>query len=119
MNSFTVDGIDYCIVRNPYTNGPMIARIDGALVGNRKEICRRFLRQHGWTDEKMRTKITNDLERRENEHRSEGMQFTRIVKIGSITTRDAAEDWEAERIATYKQSHNGQRPKYNQNDSGK
>lgn len=63
--------------------------------------------------------ITNDLERREAEHRSEGMQFTRIVKIGNITTRDAAEDWEAERIATYKQSHNGQRPKYNRNDSGK
>lgn len=63
--------------------------------------------------------ITNDLERREAEHRSEGMQFTSITKVGNVTTRDAAEKWEEERIATYKQSHNGQRPKYNQNDSGK
>ena len=34
--------------------------------------------------------ITNDLERREQEHRSEGMDFTSIEKIGNVTTRDAA-----------------------------
>ena len=63
MNSFKIDGIEYCIIRNPYTNGPMIARADGGQIENRKEICRRFLREHGWTDEQMRPKITNDLER--------------------------------------------------------
>lgn len=34
--------------------------------------------------------ITNDLDRREAEHRNEGMQFTSINKVGNITTRDAA-----------------------------
>lgn len=63
--------------------------------------------------------ITNDLDRRENEHRNEGMNFTSIHKVGNITTRDAAEDWEAKRIETYKNNHGGDRPKYNQNDSGK
>lgn len=63
--------------------------------------------------------ITNNLERRENEHRNEGMDFTSMTKVGHITTRDAAEAWEADRIATYKDNHHGDRPQYNQNDSGK
>ena len=63
--------------------------------------------------------ITNDIERREAEHRAEGMNFTRMTKVGNITTRNAAEDWEADRIATYKENHHGERPQYNQNDSGK
>lgn len=63
--------------------------------------------------------ITNDLERREAEHRAEGMDFTKIQKIGNVTTRSAAEEWEADRIATYKRNHRGDRPEYNQNDSGK
>lgn len=63
--------------------------------------------------------ITNDLERRESEHRAEGMDFTSIHKVGNATTRSAAEDWEAQRIAIYKDNHGGDRPKYNQNDSGK
>lgn len=63
--------------------------------------------------------ITNDLERREAEHRAEGMDFTSIRKIGNVTTRDAAEQWEADRIATYMDNHSGECPKYNANDSGK
>lgn len=63
--------------------------------------------------------ITNDLERRENEHRNEGMKFTSMTKVGNKTTRDAAEAWEQDRIATYKENHCGERPQYNQNDSGK
>lgn len=63
--------------------------------------------------------ITNDLERRNAEHRSEGKEFTDIVQDGEITTRDAAEKWEEKMIAMYKNDHNGKRPKYNQNDSGK
>ena len=42
---------------------PMIARVDGLQIDNRKEICRRFLRQHGWTDEMFKPVITNQLER--------------------------------------------------------
>lgn len=45
----------------------MIARVDGLHIENRKEICRRFLRLHGWTDEMMTNKvITNTLERKIN-----------------------------------------------------
>ena len=65
-NTFTVDGIEYKIVRNPYTNGPMIARVDGFSILNRKEICRRFLRNRGWTDSMFGDRITNDLERQIN-----------------------------------------------------
>lgn len=65
--TFELDNIEYCIVRNPYTNGPMIARVDGLPINNRKEICRRFLRLHGWTDDMMPNKvITNTLEREIN-----------------------------------------------------
>ena len=63
--------------------------------------------------------ITNDLVRRETEHRNEGMEFTSIVKVGNATTREAAEVWESDRINTYKENHHGERPEYNQNNSGK
>lgn len=63
--------------------------------------------------------ITNDLGRREAEHRNEGMKFTSMTKVGNVTTRSGAEAWEADRIATYKENHNGNRPQYNLNDSGK
>ena len=46
-NMFIVDGVEYKIVRNPHTAGPMIARVDNFPIENRKEICRRFLRMHG------------------------------------------------------------------------
>ena len=67
MNKFIVDEIEYYISRNPYTGGPMIARIDGLPIENRKEICRRFLRNNGWTDDMFKNRITNDLERKINQ----------------------------------------------------
>lgn len=63
--------------------------------------------------------ITNDLERRTAEHQADGMDFTRVEKVGLAVTRDTAEAWEADSIAQYKQNHNGERPLYNKNDSGK
>ena len=63
--------------------------------------------------------ITNSIERRESEHKAEGMDFSSISKIGKKTTREAAENWEAERIRTYMDNHNGNTPKYNKNSSGK
>lgn len=65
-NTFVVDNVEYKIVRNPHTAGPMIARVDGLAIENRKEICRRFLRTHGWTDDMFGNKITNELERQIN-----------------------------------------------------
>lgn len=67
-NTFFVDDIEYEIIVNPSTRGPMIARVDGLKIENRKEICRRFLRKHGWTDEMMPNSVnTNTLEKRINE----------------------------------------------------
>jgi len=63
--------------------------------------------------------ITNDMTRREQEHRAEGMEFTSMTQVGRRTTRDAASEWESERIDTYMATHKGQRPVYNKNNSGK
>ena len=62
--------------------------------------------------------ITNDPIRREQEHAAD-KNFTKMVTIGPRVTRATAEKWEEERISTYKQNHQGERPKYNQNDTGK
>lgn len=62
--------------------------------------------------------ITNDPIRRDQEHAAD-KNFTKMVPIGPKVTRATAERWEEERIATYKQNHQGERPKYNQNDTGK
>ena len=63
--------------------------------------------------------ITNDLERREAEHRNDGKKFSEMVQIGRATTPEAAANWEKEAIQDYKDSHHGHRPRYNKNDSGK
>lgn len=63
--------------------------------------------------------ITNDLERREAEHRADGKKFDHMVQIGRATTREAANQWETAAIQDYKDSHRGHLPKYNQNDTGK
>lgn len=63
--------------------------------------------------------ITNDLGRREAEHRNVGMKFDNIEKVGRMTTREAAGAWEKQAIQQYKNEHRGRRPRYNQNDSGK
>lgn len=62
---------------------------------------------------------TNDPERREAEHRADGKEFTKMAIIGGPSTSEGAGKWEEERIDTYKRNHGGDRPKYNQNDSGK
>ena len=62
---------------------------------------------------------TNDPERREAEHRADGKEFTKMTIIGGPSTSEGAGKWEEERIDTYKRNLGGDRPKYNQNDSGK
>ncbi len=42
------------------------------------------------------TGITNDLERRESEHRRDFGEDGHILKVGSVTTMDAALKWERE-----------------------
>lgn len=63
--------------------------------------------------------ITNDLDRREAEHRADGKRFAELVQIGRATTRDAANQWETAAIQDYKDSHRGHLPRYNNNESGK
>ena len=62
--------------------------------------------------------ITNNPERRMREHEAD-KDFGKMVIIGRKVTRATAENWETERIATYKRNHSGERPIYNSNDSGK
>lgn len=63
--------------------------------------------------------ITNDMARREAEHRADGMNFSSMRKVGRITTQEAASDWESKRVQTYQENHGGSTPKYNKNESGK
>lgn len=62
---------------------------------------------------------TKDPSRREAEHRADGKDFTKMTIIGGPSTSEGAGKWEEKRIDTYKRNHSGDRPKYNQNDSGK
>lgn len=61
--------------------------------------------------------ITNNLERREAEHRCE-KDFSKMVKIGVACTSKSAQDWERQRLDTYRRTHNGNNPKYNETDHG-
>ena len=42
------------------------------------------------------TGITNDLERREQEHKQDFGESGHIKKVGHVTTRDAALKWESD-----------------------
>lgn len=61
--------------------------------------------------------ITNDPDRRLEEHRSNKL-FTSMVLVGNRTTLAAAKKWELERLATYRRNHGGRNPKYNQTNHG-
>ena len=67
--TFTIDGVEYHIVDNPNRHDgyrhPMIARVDGEPVPNRKEIARQFLRGYGYDDADFAYPVnTEDLERK-------------------------------------------------------
>lgn len=62
--------------------------------------------------------ITDNPERREAEHRQD-KNFDKMELVGRKSTRDGAEQWEADRIETYMKNHGGDTPKYNKNTSGK
>ena len=67
LKVFKVDEIEYKLVGHPTQNCPMIARVDGLKIPNRKEICRQFLKTQGWTDNMFSSeKTTMDLEREIN-----------------------------------------------------
>ena len=60
--------------------------------------------------------ITNEPERREEEHKEEGKKFSRLIVKGPIVTEETAEKWEEDRLASYRKSHRGRNPRYNKTD---
>ena len=61
---------------------------------------------------------TNDLERREEEHRNENKRFTRIQPTSRRMTEEGSMKKEAEQLSTYRQSHQGHNPRYNKDSDG-
>lgn len=57
--------------------------------------------------------ITDDLKRREEEHRSVGKDFDKIVKVGYRVTKESAKKWEKKQLEKYRRSH-GDYPVYNE-----
>jgi len=58
--------------------------------------------------------ITNDPERREAEHRQEGKNFTHMHIIGPAVTKETAQKWEEQSLQSYRRSHGGRLPEYNE-----
>ena len=61
---------------------------------------------------------TDDLDRREQEHRDEGKRFTGISSIGPKVTENTAQEREAKLLNSYRGSHRGRNPRYNETDTG-
>ena len=61
---------------------------------------------------------TTDPDRREQEHRQEGKQFTSLVQTSRRMTEAGAMRKEAEALETYRRGHGGKNPKYNETPDG-
>lgn len=61
---------------------------------------------------------TNDLYRRGGEHWRDGKEFTHMRKIGKSKTKKGALKAEKASLETYRKSHGGLNPKYNQTNHG-
>ena len=57
--------------------------------------------------------ITNNPERREEEHRDERKRFSSLNVVGPGVTKKAAERWEEDILASYRGNHGGRSPRYN------
>ena len=57
---------------------------------------------------------TDNLERREREHRGEEKQFTRIKPTSRRMTDGGAKKQEAEQLEAYRRGHGGNNPTYNE-----
>ena len=61
---------------------------------------------------------TNDPERREREHRQDGLEFDQLVPTSRRMTRRGARDREAQNLDRYRRNHGGRNPRYNKDDDG-
>lgn len=61
---------------------------------------------------------TTDPDRRAQEHRQEGKQFTSLVLTSRRMTEAGAKRKEAEALNRYRRGHGGRNPRYNATDDG-
>ena len=59
-----------------------------------------------------------DPKTREQEHRQEDKEFSKLTQIGPAVSEKTAKKWEQQRLATYRKHHGGKNPKYNQTKEG-
>lgn len=57
--------------------------------------------------------ITDDIDRRFNEMVAQGLRFTSMCSDRYPITKETALRREAERVQTYRDNHDGRRPRYN------
>ena len=62
--------------------------------------------------------ITNDIEAREKEHRSDGKKFDSIQKVGRAKTQGNASNEETRQLNVYRKNNSGNNPKYNKTNNG-
>ena len=62
--------------------------------------------------------ITNNPKRRENEHKNEGKNFTKLEPTSHKMLRENAKKKEAQDLAQYRNTHGGRNPKYNKDGDG-
>ncbi len=79
-------------------------------MAGKRDTTRYELRDKG---KKVYVGITDDLDRRVEEHKNEGKRFTSARKVGAKVSRETAEDWEQKSIEAYKSGHRGRGPRYN------
>ena len=61
---------------------------------------------------------TDNPERRVREHEAEGKRFTRMDVTSRRMTEEGAKQKEAAHLASYRSSHGGRNPRYNESKSG-
>ena len=61
---------------------------------------------------------TTDPARRQQEHRKEGKQFSKLVQTSRRMTEAGAKRKEAEALSRYRRGHGGRNPKYNDTRDG-
>ena len=69
-------------------------------------------------NEKVYIGTTDDLKRREQQHRDDGKKFSRAEPTSRCMTPDSAKRREADQLKTYRQGHRGQNPRYNKTSDG-
>lgn len=75
---------------------------------------RNYTRYELWDGQKkVYIGITNDPDRRIDEHDGDGKRFTRMEIVGPKVKEETARDWEQDALDTYRRGHNGRNPRHN------